>query len=240
MTSNNYPNNLIRKIYDDDKDENKHVNTTYLKGLYEQIETLNEKEKLTLNLRFEKELTLGECSVELGLSSARIAQIVHSALRKLRHSSRRNHHRAVPKHQLKALARTNNALTDENELLKAVLRAVINKEIDPQDLIIVTELDALTQLLFTTIEQLGLSTRAYNALKRSGVNTFEGIINQTESGLLKMNNFGQGSLVEIKKLMNTHNLTFGSIIDRQIITTDDIEIFTRQQNENQKLKIKLD
>ena len=52
--------------------------------------------------------------------------------------------------------------------------------------------------LAITIEELNLSVRSYNCLKREGVNTVGDLIQRTESELMDIRNFGQKSIDEVK------------------------------------------
>jgi DNA-directed RNA polymerase subunit alpha len=53
-------------------------------------------------------------------------------------------------------------------------------------------------LLATPIEELELSVRSYNCLKREGVQTVGDLVQRTEQDLLDIRNFGQKSIDEVK------------------------------------------
>ncbi len=61
-------------------------------------------------------------------------------------------------------------------------------------------------LLSTPIEDLELSVRPYNCLKRHGIHTLEQLLQCTEEDLMNMRNFGQKSMEEIKKKLNDLDL----------------------------------
>lgn len=48
-----------------------------------------------------------------------------------------------------------------------------------------------------TIEELDMSVRAFNCLKRAGINTVEDLINRTEEDMIKVRNLGKKSLEEV-------------------------------------------
>ncbi len=50
-----------------------------------------------------------------------------------------------------------------------------------------------------TLEDLGLSTRAYNALRMSGIHNLDELLTKTEQELINIKNFGQKSLQELKE-----------------------------------------
>lgn len=54
------------------------------------------------------------------------------------------------------------------------------------------------KVLEMTIEDLDLSVRSYNCLKRAGINTVEDLANKTEEEMMKVRNLGRKSLDEVK------------------------------------------
>ena len=53
------------------------------------------------------------------------------------------------------------------------------------------------KVLETTIEELDLSVRSFNCLKRAGINTVEDLISKTEEDMMKVRNLGRKSLEEV-------------------------------------------
>jgi DNA-directed RNA polymerase subunit alpha len=53
------------------------------------------------------------------------------------------------------------------------------------------------KVLETTIEEMDLSVRSYNCLKRAGINTVEDLINKSEDEMMKVRNLGRKSLEEV-------------------------------------------
>lgn len=54
------------------------------------------------------------------------------------------------------------------------------------------------KMLEMTIEELDLSVRSYNCLKRAGINTVQELTNKTEADMMKVRNLGRKSLEEVK------------------------------------------
>lgn len=54
------------------------------------------------------------------------------------------------------------------------------------------------KMLEMTIEELDLSVRSYNCLKRAGINTVQELTNKTEANMMKVRNLGRKSLEEVK------------------------------------------
>ena len=53
------------------------------------------------------------------------------------------------------------------------------------------------KVLEMTIEELDLSVRSFNCLKRAGIDTVEDLINRTEEDMIKVRNLGRKSLEEV-------------------------------------------
>lgn len=53
------------------------------------------------------------------------------------------------------------------------------------------------KVLETTIEELDLSVRSYNCLKRAGINTVEDLVSKSEEDMMKVRNLGRKSLEEV-------------------------------------------
>ncbi|MCD7777468.1 MAG: DNA-directed RNA polymerase subunit alpha, partial [Clostridiales bacterium] len=53
------------------------------------------------------------------------------------------------------------------------------------------------KVLELTIEELDLTVRSYNCLKRAGINTVEDLAKKTEEDMMKVRNLGRKSLEEV-------------------------------------------
>ena len=53
------------------------------------------------------------------------------------------------------------------------------------------------KVLEMTIEELDLSVRSFNCLKRAGIDSVEDLINHTEEDMMKVRNLGRKSLEEV-------------------------------------------
>ena len=54
------------------------------------------------------------------------------------------------------------------------------------------------KILDRTIEELDLSVRSYNCLKRAGINTVHDLTEKSEPEMMKVRNLGRKSLEEVK------------------------------------------
>ncbi len=59
------------------------------------------------------------------------------------------------------------------------------------------------KVLEMTIEELDLSVRSFNCLKRAQINTVEDLINRTEEDMMKVRNLGRKSLDEVVSKLNS-------------------------------------
>lgn len=62
------------------------------------------------------------------------------------------------------------------------------------------------KILEMTIEDLDLSVRSFNCLKRAGINTVEDLINKSEEDMMKVRNLGRKSLEEVIQKLNSSRI----------------------------------
>ena len=67
--------------------------------------------------------------------------------------------------------------------------------VDPQEVLSSIGVDPIRS---TTIEELDLTVRTYNCLKRDGIATVGELMDRTEPELLEIRNFGSKSVEEIR------------------------------------------
>ena len=66
------------------------------------------------------------------------------------------------------------------------------------EVIVEKEDDKKEKKLEMTIEELDLSVRSYNCLKRAGINTLQELTDKTEADMMRVRNLGRKSLEEVK------------------------------------------
>ena len=69
------------------------------------------------------------------------------------------------------------------------------------------EEDKKEKVLDMTIEELDLSVRSYNCLKRAGINTVEELTQKTEEDMMKVRNLGKKSLEEVEQKLDALGLS---------------------------------
>lgn len=102
-----------------------------------------------------------------------------------------------------ALALASKILISHLELFMEMSEQAANTSI-----LVSKEEDAVGQTLEMTIEELDLSVRSYNCLKRAGINTVQELANKTEAEMIKVRNLGRKSLDEVRIKLNELNLGF--------------------------------
>ena len=63
------------------------------------------------------------------------------------------------------------------------------------------------KVLEMTIEELDLSVRSFNCLKRAGIDTVEGLVSRSEEEMIKVRNLGKKSLEEVIQKLQSLGLT---------------------------------
>lgn len=73
----------------------------------------------------------------------------------------------------------------------------LKKHVSEINLMVEKEEDQKEKVLEMTVEELDLSVRSFNCLKRAGINSVEELTNKTESEMMKVRNLGRKSLLEV-------------------------------------------
>ena len=75
------------------------------------------------------------------------------------------------------------------------------------DILVSREEDKQVKLLELPIEEMDLSVRSYNCLKRAGINTVEDLIKKSRSDMLKVKNLGIKSIDEVIAKLESYGLS---------------------------------
>lgn len=75
------------------------------------------------------------------------------------------------------------------------------------DILVKTEDDKQQQILRMVIEDMDLSVRSYNCLKRANIHTVEDLTKKTEDDMLKVRNLGRKSLDEVIAKLESYGLS---------------------------------
>ena len=74
----------------------------------------------------------------------------------------------------------------------------LTDHVNDVEIMVEKEEDKKEKVLEMTVEELDLSVRSYNCLKRAGINTVDELIQRTEEDMMKVRNLGKKSLEEIQ------------------------------------------
>ncbi len=95
------------------------------------------------------------------------------------------------------------------KILKEHLDLFINltEHVQGVEIMVEKEEDKKEKILEMTIEELDLSVRSYNCLKRAGINTVDELVQRNEEEMMKVRNLGRKSLEEVQQKLSALGLT---------------------------------
>ncbi len=172
---------IIRKVQFRPAKELNHLECEELVKIFE---TLSDKENYVLIRRYfrNKDFTINsyrEIGGELGVTPERARQIEFSAVKKLRHPSRLRRFEYVFSSNKKEL---------DIDFIKTMLSDGVTFNFDETTLFTKRDIP---------IEEMNLSVRSFNCLKRAGINTSGDLFDKNEEELMKLRNLGRKSLREV-------------------------------------------
>ncbi|WP_400164636.1 DNA-directed RNA polymerase subunit alpha [Brevibacillus sp. TJ4] len=86
----------------------------------------------------------------------------------------------------------------------------LTDEAKDAEIMVEKEEDKKEKVLEMTIEELDLSVRSYNCLKRAGINTVQELTQKTEEDMMKVRNLGRKSLEEVQEKLAELGLSLRS------------------------------
>ena len=85
--------------------------------------------------------------------------------------------------------------------------------ISDMDILVSREEDKQQKVLEMSIEDMDLSVRSYNCLKRAGIHTVEDLTKRSEDDMLKVRNLGRKSLDEVLYKLSSYGLSLKKVDD---------------------------
>lgn len=82
----------------------------------------------------------------------------------------------------------------------------LTEDVDDVEIMVEKEEDERDRLLEMNIEELDLSVRSFNCLKRAGINTIGELIEKTPEDMMKVRNLGKKSLEEVQEKLGQFGL----------------------------------
>ena len=86
----------------------------------------------------------------------------------------------------------------------------INSIVQDVEVIAESKVETTNKFQNMTIDDLELSVRSNNCLKRAGIQTVEELMQKTEEDMMKVRNLGKKSLKEVKEVLASYGLSFKS------------------------------
>ncbi|HHX22748.1 MAG TPA: DNA-directed RNA polymerase subunit alpha, partial [Thermoanaerobacterales bacterium] len=110
---------------------------------------------------------------------------------------------------------TNGAIKPDNAISAAAkiliehfsLFVGLTDKVETEEVPVEKEKDDQQKILEMPIEELDLSVRSYNCLKRAGINTIYELTQKTAEDMMKVRNLGKKSLEEVTSKLHTFNLS---------------------------------
>lgn len=209
-----YPYNLVDDIFGTPTDWI--LTDDQVSGLNGAIQSLNPREQEVLKYRYEDGLTLDEAGLKFDVGRERVRQIQAKALRKLRHPSRSKQilygtqgYQELQEmyHTMNKLYYREKELNQKEERLRLWEQALTERTQNPEILQSVEaewdSIESAEKLKAVldeelVIEELDLSCRAFNCLKRSKINTLGELVKAYQTGtIIQIQNLGVKTATEI-------------------------------------------
>jgi DNA-directed RNA polymerase subunit alpha len=116
------------------------------------------------------------------------------------------------------------ALAYAAKILREQLRVFINFDEEEVDAIVEVEkkreIVGTEGVLFTTIEDLDLSARSLNCLRKANIDYIGDLIQKTDEELLNLENFGKRSLMEIKDRLLELGFGLGMQLNKEVFEVE--------------------
>lgn len=161
------------------------VYSVYVPALEEAITHLTDREQMVLEMRFVHGMFLGQCGKHLNVSRERIRQIEAKAIRKLRNPRFAKHYLLDTLDKAFEIDAERARLERENMMLREKLEKYENipkPKAEPRKI---------------DIDDMELSVRSYNCLRRAGFNFVDDLDGKTVEDLKRVRNLGMKSLREV-------------------------------------------
>ena len=172
----------------DENDRKTACEDIYIRGVFEAIDTLKDREQLVLEYRYRHGLLLANIGEKIGVSSERARQIIAIALKKLRHPKRMNKISI-----LKIIENSNRlqeSIIEKNDIIFELRRQLENRQ--------KVKIELYCQIgkgHGTRIEDMDLSVHAYKVLLIAGIYNSDSLLAINDlNNIIKMRGMGRVTL----------------------------------------------
>ena len=181
-----------RKSEEQIKEAKQKVYSVYIPGLIEAMSDLTDREQKVLKLRYKHYLTLEQCGYHFNVTRERIRQVEAKALRKLRNPHVSKHWVLDTMDKAREAQEKLSRLELENIRLKNFIESHLTDVKIPCDN--ERKEDSVSDI---SIDDLELSVRSFNCLRRAGINTIGDLDGFTVERFMKIRNLGRKSMGEV-------------------------------------------
>lgn len=216
-TGNEYPENICRDLkitIDNYPDLYDDIVESFDKR-FSELNVYTDREMMIFNLRYKNYYTLGQIANEIGISTERVRQILAKAVRKL---MKPNVFNRLVEHETKLEMLNAEETSRIREELKKEMSLEVAMDIVAEKFGFESK-EALEECLNNgsrfgndkldmTIDELDLTVRSYNCLKRRRVNTVGELVEYTLEDLMRFRNMGRKSIREVVEKVHNLGLSF--------------------------------
>lgn len=193
-----WPYNLIQQVQVETDDPLEHICSEAELLLAMCMSNMTEREKDIVMRRYYHQKTLKEVGEEIGVKQERVRQIEAKGVRKMRNP----HCEYIMLHGIKEYI--NKRVNEKADAMVKTMKEELENEyrVKMANAVIAdnqSRRDIVAKLLSTSVEEMDLTVRSYNCLKRAGVNSVGELIKMfpTYERLYTIRNLGRKSLEEV-------------------------------------------
>lgn len=176
----------------------------YLPALIQSLDKLPDRERLILVMRFKHGMTLEQCGRKYNVTRNRILQLQNRALRRLRHPSTWKSWCYDTMEKAYAYGDEASALRLENIRLRNAIKSEL-----PQP-----KKEQIPNLDDVWIDDLDLSVRSFNCLKRAGINKVSDLVGKTYEDMTRVRNLGRKNIEEIACKVREYGVVFEHVHEK--------------------------
>lgn len=208
-----YPHNLLFDVIGNSYNADINLDSDRIAGISFAVHQIDERAATMILLRYKHLATMGEISSYFGISNTRVQQIIDKTIARLRHPCWRTLiseglHAYMQKEITKQVEERVTARL-RGEYLRGFTdgknEAIKEKPKNDSD-------TPLSANLTLPIEDMGLSVRSYNCLKRAGNNYLCDLLSYESEDIWKIRNLGKKNAIEIAVKIQSYGF-FGTVWD---------------------------
>jgi len=194
-----YPYNLAFAVFtnpwnrkEESENVRENVYRVYIPGLLAAVADLTEREQKVIEDRYMHHMTLEQCGYHFNVTRERIRQVEARALRKLRHPYSSKHWLLDTMDKAREAQEELSRIELENVRLKNYIESHC-----PESKMACDNKPEDEHPVSVSIDELELSVRSFNCLRRAGINSTADLEGFTVERLMKVRNLGRKSIDEI-------------------------------------------